>query len=279
MPRPRCVRRIASEIHACSILPFVEDAQLAQELFGGTTLIVLKPDEVEALRLADLEDLYQEEAAASMGISRQTFGRILERAHKKVADAILNGKALKIERAKAPCLERPPFAVGMDRATELRDGTALSRTETPAIFNPNARSLQEKCMKIAFISDDGKIISRHFGRAMFYVVLTIEDGKIVQRDQRPKLGHGQFVGQHEEHHVHDPGAAHGFEAGAGERHASMIDSIIDCKALIAGGMGAGAYASIREAGLEPIVTDMELIDDAAAAYIAGTLKDHPEYLH
>ena len=110
-------------------------------------------------------------------------------------------------------------------------------------------------------------------------LLTIEDGKIVQRDQRPKLGHGQFVGQHEEHHVHDPGAAHGFEAGAGERHASMIDSIIDCKALIAGGMGAGAYASIREAGLEPIVTDMELIDDAAAAYIAGTLKDHPEYLH
>jgi len=61
----------------------VEDAQLAQELFGGTALIVLKPDEVEALRLADLEDLYQEEAAASMGISRQTFGRILERAHKK----------------------------------------------------------------------------------------------------------------------------------------------------------------------------------------------------
>jgi hypothetical protein len=45
-----------------------------------------------------------------MGVSRQTFGRILGRARTKVADALINGKALKIERAKAPCLERPPFA-------------------------------------------------------------------------------------------------------------------------------------------------------------------------
>jgi predicted Fe-Mo cluster-binding NifX family protein len=72
---------------------------------------------------------------------------------------------------------------------------------------------------------------------------------------------------------------HGFEAGAEERHVSMVQPILDCKALIAGGMGAGAYASIQGAGIEPIVTDMQLIDDAVAAYIAGTLKNHPEYLH
>jgi predicted DNA-binding protein (UPF0251 family)/predicted Fe-Mo cluster-binding NifX family protein len=54
-------------------------------------------DEAEAIRLADLEGLYQEAAARSMGVSRQTFGRIVESARRKVADAILNGKALRIE--------------------------------------------------------------------------------------------------------------------------------------------------------------------------------------
>jgi predicted DNA-binding protein (UPF0251 family)/predicted Fe-Mo cluster-binding NifX family protein len=54
-------------------------------------------DEAEALRLADLEGLYQEAAARSMGVSRQTFGRIVEAARRKVADAVLNGKALRLE--------------------------------------------------------------------------------------------------------------------------------------------------------------------------------------
>ncbi len=54
-------------------------------------------DEVEALRLADYEGLYQQEAAKMMNISRATFGRIVEAAHRKIADAILHGKAVKIE--------------------------------------------------------------------------------------------------------------------------------------------------------------------------------------
>jgi uncharacterized protein len=54
-------------------------------------------DELEAVRLADLQGLYQEDAAKSMDISRQTFGNIIGSAHTKIADALLNGKALKIE--------------------------------------------------------------------------------------------------------------------------------------------------------------------------------------
>ena len=135
-------------------------------------------------------------------------------------------------------------------------------------------------MKIAFVSDDGTTISQHFGRAAYYVVLTIENGKVIQKEKRSKLGHTQFSGQHEEHHEHGPaGAGHGFEPGAMERHASMAQAILDCEALIVGGMGAGAYEGIKQAGIEPIVTDMESIDEAAAAYIAGTLKNHIEYLH
>ncbi|WP_304224669.1 DUF134 domain-containing protein [Gracilinema caldarium] len=58
--------------------------------------VVLSLDEFEALRLADYEGLYQEAAALRMGISRQTFGRIIESARKKVADALVNGKVLRV---------------------------------------------------------------------------------------------------------------------------------------------------------------------------------------
>jgi len=59
--------------------------------------VVLALDELEALRLADLEGQYQEEAAQKMNISRQTFGRIIETARHKVAEALIHGKVLRIE--------------------------------------------------------------------------------------------------------------------------------------------------------------------------------------
>jgi len=59
--------------------------------------ITLTVDELEAIRLTDLEGLYQAPAAKKMNISRQTLGRILESAHKKIADALVNGKALLIK--------------------------------------------------------------------------------------------------------------------------------------------------------------------------------------
>ena len=57
----------------------------------------LSIDELEAIMLADYERLYQIDAAKQMKISRQTFGRILNGAHKKVAECLLKGKALRIE--------------------------------------------------------------------------------------------------------------------------------------------------------------------------------------
>ena len=63
----------------------------------GLDEIVLTLDEFEAIRLADLEGLYQEQAAERMIVSRPTFGRILAAAHRKVAEALAHGKVLKIE--------------------------------------------------------------------------------------------------------------------------------------------------------------------------------------
>ena len=68
--------------------------------------VFLNLDELEAIRLADLEGLYHEDAAVKMDVSRATFGRILVAARRKVAEAIVNGKALKIEEMNHPAASR-----------------------------------------------------------------------------------------------------------------------------------------------------------------------------
>jgi len=63
---------------------------------GRPDEVVLSMDEFEAIRLADLMAKSQKEAAKSMRISQQTFSRILKKAHAVVADALVNGKIIKI---------------------------------------------------------------------------------------------------------------------------------------------------------------------------------------
>lgn len=58
--------------------------------------VVLEPDELEALRLADAMCMSHEQAAAMMTVSRATFGRIIKKARKKLIDCILNGKAIRV---------------------------------------------------------------------------------------------------------------------------------------------------------------------------------------
>jgi predicted DNA-binding protein (UPF0251 family)/predicted Fe-Mo cluster-binding NifX family protein len=106
-------------------------------------VVTLAFDEAEALRLADLEGLYQEAAARSMGVSRPTFGRIIESARRKVADAILNGKALRIE-----------------------GGEVTIREEG------------DRKMTIAVPSREGKV-DEHFGHCKEFLVFSVaEDGSL-----------------------------------------------------------------------------------------------------
>lgn len=132
-------------------------------------------------------------------------------------------------------------------------------------------------MKIAAVSDDGITISQHFGRAAYYVVVTIQDNQIVARETREKMGHAQFGGETHAEGNDPPG--HGYDAAAQSRHARTASAIADCQVLLARGMGAGAYDSMQAAGIRPIVTDLANIDDAVKAYLGGTLTDHVEKLH
>ena len=102
MPRPRCCRRVAGE-PACKIFkPAGVPASLLEE-------VVLSIDEFEAIRLADLEGLYHEQAAESMRVSRQTFGRIVEAARRKIARVLVEGLALRIEGGEIEMGEQRTF--------------------------------------------------------------------------------------------------------------------------------------------------------------------------
>jgi predicted Fe-Mo cluster-binding NifX family protein len=132
-------------------------------------------------------------------------------------------------------------------------------------------------MKIAAISDDGATISQHFGRAPLYVVVTVEDGKIVSKETRDKAGHHSFAGG--QHPETAPGERHGYDSGAQSRHATMAQTIEDCQALLAGGMGWGAYDSLKSRGIETVVTDVENIEQAVNLYVQGKLPNLMERLH
>ena len=132
-------------------------------------------------------------------------------------------------------------------------------------------------MKIAAITDDGKTISLHFGQAQQYLVATVENGQIVSREMRDKMGHNHFSNQ--PHEDGKPGQPHGFDPASQTRHAQMSEAIADCEALLCRGMGTGAYESMKARGIRPIVTDVEAIDEAALAFSRGELIDHTEKLH
>lgn len=89
MPRPKKYRRVCCNPSTLYFKPRGIPVFELEE-------VVLNHDELESLRLADLLSYSQETAANEMKISRATFGRIVEIARKKVADAILNGKAVRI---------------------------------------------------------------------------------------------------------------------------------------------------------------------------------------
>lgn len=142
MPRPINERRLGAPIQARVMKPAGVPARELEEVLLGF-------DEAEALRLADLEGLYQEAAARSMGVSRQTFGRIIETARHKIADALLNGKALRIDGGE--------ITIG-------KQGDVI--------------------MKIAVPSRNG-LVDEHFGHCKEFLVFRVENDKLVPEPAIP----------------------------------------------------------------------------------------------
>ena len=120
---------------------------------------------------------------------------------------------------------------------------------------------------IAFVTDDGLTISSHFGRALYYELITLQDGKVAERKRIGKAGHRSF-GPHEQG-VGDHG----------HKHELMTAPLTSVSTLVARGMGRGAQQHLLSSGIEPILTDLHTIDEAVEHILAGTLVHNPRRLH
>jgi predicted DNA-binding protein (UPF0251 family)/predicted Fe-Mo cluster-binding NifX family protein len=241
---------------------------------GRLTENCLSHEELESIRLRDIEGLAQLECGREMDISRPTFQRVLASARRKIADSLLTGKALRIEGGNYEFIAADEGRGLTETDQDVRESVReVDRNET-GMRNAGGTAVTNK---IAVISDDGKTISQHFGRAPYYVVVTLESGRIVSREQRAKAGHHSFGQQGEEHPA--PGVPHGFDAGSQAKHAVMAQPLRDCKVLLAGGMGRGAYESLKSAGIESIITDVTDIDRAVGLYSEGKLPNLVGRLH
>jgi predicted Fe-Mo cluster-binding NifX family protein len=131
-------------------------------------------------------------------------------------------------------------------------------------------------IKIAFPTDDGRNISRHFGQAAQFLVLTVEDGQVVARESRMKPAHS-----------HEPAAQVSLgdiavtqgQGGGGDGHQGMFDLLADCQVLMAGGMGQPAYDRAAALGLEVVLPGEKDIEEALDAYLAGTLQSDMRRVH
>jgi predicted Fe-Mo cluster-binding NifX family protein len=119
-------------------------------------------------------------------------------------------------------------------------------------------------MKIALATLNGNTVTGHFGRTKAFVVVELEDGVEVKRAVREvgSCTHGT-----------DP------DPGHRRRHHDLVDTVRDCDAVIAGGMGLPVQERLQEAGLEVVLTDTRVIDEAVQQYGAGTLVHDASRAH
>ncbi len=126
-------------------------------------------------------------------------------------------------------------------------------------------------MKIAVVTDDGKTICQHFGRAKYYLVVEIQEGRIVDGVLRPKAGHHTRGHEHGYEHGHN----HDHDHGADSRHRQMVETIRDCRTVLVGHMGPGAREALSAAGITPRSTEIREIDEAVRRYLDGMPTTDP----
>jgi len=119
-------------------------------------------------------------------------------------------------------------------------------------------------IKIAIPTDDGETISRHFGQANSFKVITLENNQVVGTEMRAKASHQH--GDHSNQNGVHPGQ-------------QMVETISDCNVLIAGGMGTPAFDRVTAAGLKVIMTGESSIHVAMQAHLAGTLENNSALVH
>lgn len=231
MARPSKCRRICVEPEYDSFVPC--GARTSERL-------ILSVDEYETVRLIDYENRTQEECAAQMGISRTTVTEIYANARKKLADFLVNGRALQISGGNY----------------RLCDGSAWSRCGKPcaraAQFMEKTKNIRKESdiMRIAVTYENGNVF-QHFGHTEQFKLYDVKDGKVSETRVADTNGSG-----------------HGALAG--------FLSAMNVDVLICGGIGGGAQAALAQAGIRLYGGVTGSADDAVAALLSGSLDYQPD---
>lgn len=229
MPRPPKCRRIQTEPKVTFFKP--QGIPLVQLLES-----YLPVEGLEALRLADYENLGMEEAAARMQVSRHTFGRILAQARQLVAAVLVEGRALRIEgghwelHPEKPCTATQTTVASSDEAQECIMTKVAVTSEGP--------TLQDR-------------VDPRFGRAGGFVVVDTET-----------LEH-QYV---------DNGASQAMAHGAGIQAAERIANA-GAKVVLTGFVGPKAFQALAAAGVQVGQNlDGVTVQEAVERYKAGQVE-------
>jgi predicted DNA-binding protein (UPF0251 family)/predicted Fe-Mo cluster-binding NifX family protein len=240
MPWPRCRRNIG-------FLPSVTYFKPAGVRLADLGEVVLGHDELEAIRLKDLLGIPQEEAAKQMNVSQPTFHRLLLSAHEKIAHAVVNGKALRIEGGNVkidekftpPCGWRHMCRHGWNGKATPQKGDILSIEKGGT-------------MKIVITSVNGTLegmVDERFGRSRKLIIYDLEN---------------------KTHSVIDNTANMNSPQGAGIQSAQNVVNT-GAKAVISGHLGPNAFRVLQSAGVEVYTASNMPVSEAIGAFEEGKL--------
>ncbi len=245
MPRRTCRRRVGFQPKTIFFKPAGIPLTDVQEVIVGH-------DELEAMRLKNLLGFPQEEAAAKMGVSQPTFHRLINTAHQKMADAIINGKALRIEGGNVdfhdqvvePCHWRKNWGQGCSSA-EVAANAALEQERE--------KTQGEMPMKIAITSIDGTIdgmVDERFGRAKKIILFDIENETHETVNNAQNMNAAQGAGIQTAQNVIDSGA----------------------RVVISGHLGPNAFRVVSAAGIDVFTATNMTVREALDSYRSGKLS-------
>lgn len=229
MARPQKCRRICC-------YPEVLDIKTTGD--ASDDPVILTVDEYETIRLIDREGLSQEECGSQLGVGRTTAQKIYETARRKIAEAIVLGRSLRIDGGDY-------YICNGDSEFCYKKSCLMRQYQTEMKIDKG-----DCTMRIAVTYENGEIF-QHFGHTDNFKIYDVEDKKIVKTE---------VVGTN--------GFGHGALAG--------FLSALKVDILICGGIGGGAQTALSHAGIKLFGGVSGSSDAAVEAYLAGSLDFNPD---
>ncbi len=230
MPRPVKCRKVCYFPQILEFSPVDVEAEREP--------VILAVDEYETIRLIDKEGLNQGQCAAFMEIARTTVQRIYESARKKLADAVVDGRPLRIEGGD--------YRLCIGQCADCGQDDCFKQI----YYQQYKAKKGDYIMRVAVTYENGQIF-QHFGHTEQFKVYDVQEGKILDSQV-----------------VDTNGSGHGALAG--------VLTALNTDVLICGGIGAGAQAALAAADIKLYGGVSGNADDAVTALLAGELAYNPD---